>query len=146
MEKKIENYLKYYIDAEVIGKYDDEDRKGYLTGVRNGGYECEIQFFEEDGFNVKEEPEFNESSDVKLCLRKLSSITDAEWSKIDEACGVMFDAQGMGALRDNFLIDTSETRCGWELVNQALNELRKRSVDVDGLIENNLAIDKDTVK
>lgn len=80
-EKKISDFLHYYIGCEVIGNYNDEPRKGYLTGVQNGGYECEIQFFEEDGFNVFEEPEFNESKDVKLCLSRLEDITEEDWIK-----------------------------------------------------------------
>lgn len=78
----IQDYIHLYLMCEVTGDYNDEPRKGYLTGVQNGGTECEIQFFEEDGFNVFEEPTFNETEKVKLLLRPFSDMTEAEMKEI----------------------------------------------------------------
>lgn len=84
--------------------------------------------------------------DVKLLLRPLSDIADAEWDEIESLIDVLFDAQGMGGLKMNFLSDKDDERFSWIIVNDALIELRKRNVDVDGLIEAGLAIDKTTLK
>jgi hypothetical protein len=89
--KDIKDYGHLYIGCEVMGEYLDEPRRGYLTGVRNGGYECEIQFFEEDDFNVMEEPEFNEPDKVKLLLLPLSSMTEEDWKKCFELSIGAFD-------------------------------------------------------
>lgn len=76
MNKK---YLPLYLGCEVIGTYNDQSgSKGYLTGVTNGGEECEIQFFLEDGVNVSEEPEFSPATETKLILRPISDMTDEE--------------------------------------------------------------------
>src|SRR5690606_30031023 len=57
---------------------NDNGRKGILTGVTNGGHECEIQFYLEDGINVEEDPVWNETKEVKLILRPLSDMTEEE--------------------------------------------------------------------
>jgi hypothetical protein len=85
-------------------------------------------------------------SEIKPILRPLSDVSDKEWDEIEEKIDLFFDAQGMGVIKDNFLSDKNDERCGWPLINDALIELRKRSVDVDGLIESGLAIDSKTLK
>lgn len=75
-EKK--DFLPFYFGCEVMGECAGERRKGHLTGLTNGGTECEIQFFNQDGFNLSEEPEFNEPEKVILLLRPLSTMTEAE--------------------------------------------------------------------
>jgi hypothetical protein len=67
--------------CEVMADLNGEPRKGYLTGVTNGGSEAEIQFFEEDGVNVFEHPEFNLIEQVKPILRPLSSMTEDEFKE-----------------------------------------------------------------
>ena len=142
-KKDIREYLKYYIGCEVIGKYLDEDRKGYLTGVRNGSYECEIQFFEEDGFNVMEEPEFNEPSDVKLCLSRLEDMCEEDV----KVCGNMgYDFSDdpnpdMHPRKEDFVNPTM-------LLPEQFHYLLSKGYDLFGLIESGLAIDKNqtTVK
>lgn len=74
---ELKDYLHFYLGCEVIGNYDGP-RKGYLTGITNGGTEAEIQFFEEDGINVFEHPEFNTLDEIKPILRPLSDMTEEE--------------------------------------------------------------------
>lgn len=77
MKKNIKEYLHLYLGCEVMGILLDEPRKGYLTGI-HGEYGAEIQFFNEDGVNVSEEPEYNEYQQVKPILRPLSDMTEEE--------------------------------------------------------------------
>jgi hypothetical protein len=79
MEKQNRNYAHLYIGCELIGIHPDDDteRKGYLTGI-HGEYEAEIQFFNEDGVNVSEEPAYNMFDQIKLILRPLSDMTGEE--------------------------------------------------------------------
>ncbi|HTH58284.1 MAG TPA: hypothetical protein VL728_19695 [Cyclobacteriaceae bacterium] len=77
--KDIKDYLHLYLGCELIGTYSGNGgAKGYLTGVTNGGSECEIQFIIEDGINVEEEPQWNDSKDIKLILRHISDMTQEE--------------------------------------------------------------------
>lgn len=43
---KIENYLHLYMGCDVLGVYSDQSkRRGHLSDVINGGFECGVQFF-----------------------------------------------------------------------------------------------------
>jgi len=75
--------IHLYLGCKIVGTYNDTSgSEGILTGVTNGGEECEIQFFLEDGINVEEEPQFNEAKEVKLILRPLSSMTEEEMKEL----------------------------------------------------------------
>lgn len=130
MKKEIKDYLHYYIGCEVLGQLNGEKRKGYLTGVTNGGTECEIQFFEEDGINVFEEPEFNTSEEVKVCLRPLSDMTEHERSE-------SFDAWNKPLLDK-----TDERNIPKKRQAQEVKHLLSKHFDLFGLIDAGLAIDK----
>jgi hypothetical protein len=127
-EKKIEDFIHLYIGCEVFGTYNDNSgSKGILTGVTNGGHECEIQFILEDGINVEEDPEWNETKEVKLILRPLSDknmSTDElrEWCKRRQRKGWM-----PGVHADN---------TAW---------LLSKRFDLFDLIPAGLAIDKNTL-
>lgn len=71
-----------YLGCELIGSFRLEPRKGYLTGITNGGEDVEIQFFEEDGINVFESPEFNTVKEIKPILRPISDMTEDEMKEI----------------------------------------------------------------
>lgn len=73
-----------YLMCEVIGEWDGE-RKGILTGI-HGEYEAEIQFYEEDGVNVFENPEYNEYDKCKLLLTSLLEISNEDLVKIFTIC------------------------------------------------------------
>lgn len=75
--KQLKDYAPFYLGCEVIGTYDDKPREGYLTGVNNGGYDCEIQFFEGNGINVFEHPVFNTT--VIYAIKYLLT----EWKIVD---------------------------------------------------------------
>lgn len=77
---------------------------------------------------------------VQLHLRPISDISDSEWMEIETEIDLFFDARGIGGLKDAFLIDTSEHRLGWSLTNSAITSLRRRLVDMDGLIVQGMAV------
>lgn len=142
MKKELKDYLHLYLGCECVfedcrNEGDKEHGKLIEIGINMACIET-----------VNNEDPYIECTpnEIKPILRPLSDITDEEWSEIEEKIHVLFDAQGMGMIRDNFLSDKNNERCGWHLINDALIELRKRSVDVDGLIESGLAIDKTTLK
>lgn len=136
----IKDYLHLYLGCQVIGTYNDASgSKGYLTGVTNGGYDCEIQFILEDGINVEEEPQYNEVKDVKPILRPLSDMTEDEV----EFIGIELKAGTMNAE----FIRTSKY-C-WTLVHtepEVFRFLLSNHFDLFGLIDAGLAIDKTTLK
>ncbi len=78
---KFSEVAHLYLGCELIGSYRLEPRKGYLTGITNGGEDVEIQFFEEDGINVFESPEHNTVDEIKPILRPLSDmkIEEGAW-------------------------------------------------------------------
>lgn len=81
--------------------------------------------------------------EVKPILRPLSDMTEKEWGEIEQKTSVMPDAWGYHGVRDMFLNpEDSKNRFAWMIVNEALIELRKKGIDVDGLIKSGVAIDK----
>lgn len=77
MEKKIQDYLHLLIGCDVL--VQGEERTGILTGIMNGGYECEIQYrLLDNPHHLEEEPESANYLDVKPILRPLSDMTDQE--------------------------------------------------------------------
>lgn len=130
--KELKDYLPFYLGCEVFGTYNDASgSRGYLTGVINGGTECEIQFFLEDGFNVEEEPYFNNAEEIKPLLRPLSDMTEDERER--------FGWQDESEFR--YLSDAHQVMknyyYGWQFI-----DLLKLHFDLFGLIESGLAIDK----
>ncbi|HEX8334711.1 MAG TPA: hypothetical protein VF622_18960 [Segetibacter sp.] len=72
-----------YLGCEVLATYNNvSDSRGYLTGITNGGTECEIQLILEDGFNVEEEPYFNLITEVKPVLRSITSMNQIEMEEL----------------------------------------------------------------
>jgi hypothetical protein len=138
---KFKDVAHLYLMCEVIANYDGEPRKGLLTGVRNGGYEAEIQFYEEDGFNVMEEPTFNEIAEVKPILRPLSDMTEDEEGSLTNKC---FGEIGFYVDMGKIILSPWPTdhRCGFPVYVTAINWLRKNGFDCDGLIESGEAINK----
>lgn len=125
--KSINDYLHLYIGCELFGIYycDESERRGILTGVTNGGTECEIQFYLEDGINVSEEPDWQESNKVKLILRPLNSMTEEEDTEVLELNNwVQFDYDRK--------FNTPE----------CFKYLLSKGFDLFGLIESGLAIEK----
>ena len=133
--RELKDYAPFYLGCKVIGTYDNKPRKGYLTGVNNGGYDCEIQFFEEDGINVFEHPVFNTIDEIKLTLRPLPDMTKEE--KIEMV--LLFD--------DQFVLG-QEGKYAWRATffPSMFEYLLSKHFDLFGLIEAGLAIDKTTLK
>ncbi len=125
--KDIKDYLPFYLGCQIFGSdYDNNCRKGYLTGVTNGGCDCEIQFFTDDGINVEEEPVYDEVKDIKLILRPLSIMTEDERKAFGCATGTSIGDMEMEAKRISYLLS--------------------KHFDLFGLIESGLAIDATALK
>jgi len=141
--KDIKDYLHLYLGCEVLGEYaDDEARKGYLTGVTNGAAECEIQFFLEDGFNVSEYPEWNDSAKVKILLTPLSEMTKEDFR------ATFFDKE-LAAIDDAYSFEKQFLNCpkSGDVAMYARDflYLLLKGFDLFNLIPEGLAIDKTNV-
>jgi hypothetical protein len=133
MATQLKDVLHLYLGCEVIGSYNDAPRKGYLTGVTNGGTECEIQFFDEDGLNVFEHPEFNTAEQVRLVSRPLSSMTEEDARRLN------MWAQWHDAVQFNY---------GWDhesFTPENTVKLLKQGFDLFNLIESGQAVDASTI-
>jgi len=78
MDNNIKEVLHLYLGCEVMAPnpYDEKElAKGYLTGI-HGEYGPEVQFII-DG-NSEESPEYPNYENVKLCCRRLSSMSEEE--------------------------------------------------------------------
>lgn len=134
--------IHFYLGCPIIGTYHDQSgSKGFLTGVTNGGHECEIQFILQDGINAAEDPEYNLTSEVKPILRKLEDMTEEE-KKV-----VGFDAYGV--LRNNVYPGETKPLTGAELnfrwIATQFDYMVKQRFDIFGLIPAGLAIDEKTL-
>ena len=128
--KELKDYIHLYIGCELIGKLHGKPTKGLLTGI-SGEYEAEIQFFEEDGINVFEYPEYNDFEKVKLILRPLSDMTEEEKLFVYN-----FDIWlGGMSVNESLPINAEITYF-----------LLSKHFDIFGLIPAGLAIDKTTLK
>jgi len=94
----------------VFAMYDDAPRRGILTGF-HGEYQAEIQFYEEDGVNVFEHPEYVEMHKVELNLSSLALINDDEAATIATIAGyieVSFGRDRMIAIGRDIIKDIME--------------------------------------
>lgn len=71
-------------------------------------------------------------------LRPLTSVSEDEWNEIESKI-INPDAYGYYGIRDNIMLDVTRYRFGWKIINETLIELRRRGIDVDGLIPAGLA-------
>lgn len=157
MKKELSDYINLYFGCDVVGTYNDASgSRGILTGVTNGGTECEIQFYEEDGFNVSESPEFNDTKEVKLILRPLIDMTPQEagdyaefynnGKKIPDQAEVEIKPHESGSVHVSIQLDGN----GISLFpggphgdrSEAFRYLLSRGFDLFGLIPEGMAIDK----
>jgi hypothetical protein len=134
MKKELKDFIHLYLGCDIIIQYDGKEIIEKL------------QSFDVKTLKISSENYVDYSFNVKLSLRLLLDVSDKEWNEIEEKSSIAPDAFGYYGIKDNFLINTPNTRFSWTVVNEILIELRKRSVDVDGLIEAGLAIDSKTLK
>lgn len=78
-----------HIGCEVFAIYDEAPRRGILTGF-HGEYQAEIQFYEEDGINVLEHPEYVEMHKTELNLSSLVTMSDDEAFTIATIAGFIY--------------------------------------------------------
>lgn len=78
--KELKDYIHLYVGCAVLAKHPGHEEAAYwisgtLTGL-HGEYGPEIQFT--DGYHAEESPEYPGIENMKLILRPISSITEAE--------------------------------------------------------------------
>lgn len=136
MEKKIQDYLHYYLGCDVITIDDNEkaqlvgvsDDNAHLVHEGTGSYgTCDI-------------------TGIKPTLRRLEDIPDDEWIEIECETSIAPDAIGWYGVRESIMTMDTRHRFHWTITNEVLIILRKRNIDVDGLIDAGLAIDIKTLK
>lgn len=146
MEKKLSDYIAYYIGCKV---QKDSDALDYPTIKGIEGDRVIISEYRYKTPNcapVFTRPQiYHFVGFIKPILRRLEDIPDDEWSEIEYATSIMEDAKGLGLSKYAFLKGGDKDRYHWSITNELLIELRKRSVDVDGLIDAGLAIDAKTL-
>ncbi len=124
-EKKLQDYLPYYIGCKMMySSHHEPQNEPYILTFKN----------------IEEAIEFGD----RPILRKLNDITDQEWDQIESETSIMQEAHGYQAVKDSFFNPHINYRFYWPIVNETLQILRKRNVDVDELIDSGLAIDAST--
>jgi hypothetical protein len=123
---KLQDYLHYYIGCQMIrsSHWEPQNEPYVLT-------------FE----NIKEAVEFGD----RPLLRRLEDMTDDEWLDIEHETSIAPDAMGWHGVREAFMTTDPRHRWHWTVTNEVLIILRKRGVDVDGLIPAGPAIDIKTI-
>ena len=165
IEKKIEDYYKFYIGCDIV---TDDGDNGYLTGI-HGEYGGEIQLIENG--NVLEWPTYHIS--FKLAIRPISDMTEKERSDIWD---IIFQKRFINKYSgrtvfieksDNnkiprWVMNSGVERLGiqfdgdiwadsdlrkWDFnTHEITRYLLSRSFDLFGLIDAGLAIDKTKIK
>lgn len=139
-EKKLQDYLHYYIGCKV---QKDSFALDYPTIEGVHGDTVIISKYPYRTPNCDKiftRPRIWHSiSFVKPILRRLDDISDGEWVEIEM---LLPNVYAKDFLKNVFM---NNGLCHWTVINDALNILRKRCVDVDGLIKSDLAIDAATL-
>ena len=131
MEKKIEDYLHYYIGCFAIyaghGKEEIITITGINTATENYSPKIYFDFYEHDG---------SDSDGIywlkKLILRPLSSMTEDEFNELEKQIG----------FSDDTIFDENTWRYfDGTLLPEQFHYLLSKGFDLFGLIESGLAID-----
>ncbi len=144
-ELNFKDYAGYYIGCKVRHEFvtktkNIELRDGTLTGIDTDGIVpcCWVRFNYNDRVRL---------DSIKPILRCIDDIIDKEWVEIESEVEKIIGLDYLiGDLRHNFL-NEGDVKCrfGWSISNVAVNLMRKKSIDMDGLLENSLAIDSKTL-
>jgi hypothetical protein len=137
---QLKNYLHYYLGCEIWF-----DNKAW-TSIRISKKMVRLER-NKQVHNVAPS-QFNEAwiKDTLPILRRLEDISDEEWNEIEDDTSITEIAKGLGYFKYAFLNGGPKDRYHWSITNEALIELRKLNVDVDGLIDAGMAIDAKTIK
>lgn len=130
---KLQDYIHYYKGCEVLLP---DNSKGELFGI--SGEKAEVHL--EKGYFAAR------IDHLKPKLRNLGDVTHEEWNELERLTSIRNDMYGCNTFESYFVTNTPTIRPPWILVNEMLTLLRKKHVDVDGLIKNGLAIDSKTLK
>jgi hypothetical protein len=119
---KLQDYINYYIGCKMI---------------RSSHWEPQNEPYVLDYKNIGEAIEFGD----RLVLRRLEDLSDEEWLEMESETSIAPDAIGWYGVRESIMTMETRHRFHWVITNEVLIILRKRGVDVDGLIPAGLAID-----
>jgi|SRR5690242_12273331 len=140
-EKKIHDYIGYYIGCRCLNTWfpeghEEYDKQWILTGYKRSANKC---------FHLENEKEFTWTDSIKPILRRLEDITDDEWQEIEYETSIAPDAIGWYGIKESIMTIDARHRFHWTITNETLIILRKRGIDIDGLIKSELAIDTSTL-
>jgi len=141
----LKEYAQYYIGCRCLNTWFPEDHPEYNRGWFFMAFRTARDTVNAYGLETENQEYLTGTDSIKLILRKLEDVTDDEWWDIETKTSILPDSIGTGGLKDSFFNMHYRSRYHWTIVNQALSELRKRSVDVDGLIDAGLAVDSKTL-
>ncbi len=146
MEKKLQDYLHYYIGCKV---QKDSFALDYPTIEGVHGDTVIISKYPYRTPNCDKtfiRPRIWHSiSFVKPILRRLEDISNDEWLEIECETSIAPDAIGSYGVRESIMTMETRHRFHWTITNEVLIILRKRGIDVDELIKSDLAIDAATL-
>jgi hypothetical protein len=134
MEKKLQDYLHYYIGANVFLCKNLEGNNVIEPLTPKMLHEDIDMFIDPD-----------DPKPFRLLLRRLEDISDEEWLEIESETSIAPDAIGWHGVRESIMTMETRHRFHWVITNEVLIMLRKLSIDVDGLIKSGLAIDAATL-
>jgi hypothetical protein len=147
--KTLPEYIHLYIGCELRAPHPQDlgITKGYLTGI-HGEYGPEVQFIV-DG-NSEEEPDYPGIENIKLVLRKLTSILDEESVEAAEVLGgashLSRDSQIHQVKELMRTIYHKQTNIPGYRWMELTRYLLSKGFDIFNLIDENLAIDAATFK
>jgi hypothetical protein len=131
---KLIDYLHYYLHGKI-----------WEAGVTT----CTLIGIGDSYYTIKTKQgtllTLSNRANIKLVLRRLEDLTDDEWLDIEHETSIMPDAIGWYGVRESFMTKEPRHRWHWTVTNEVLIILRRRGVDVDNLIDNNLAVDQKTI-
>lgn len=129
MEKKLENYIGSYFGCQCLFIYETRSRypelkydrrTGNIVGIIINGVVNEVDILAKNGTQYRRRVE-----DVKIILRRISDMTDAEQAELQ-------------LLKD--MMEEDNHNCELEIYAAMGNKCRKLGIDIDGLLDEEFAI------
>jgi hypothetical protein len=137
----LKDYAPYYIGCPCLNTWFQANHSSYNAGWKLTGFVAT----EAKPYHLETDTGYNWTDSIKLILNRLEDISDDEWFKIECETSVAPDAIGWHGVRESILTMDTRNRFHWIITNEVLILLRKRNVDVDGLIKAGLAVDIKTL-
>ena len=141
MEKNIKYYIQHYIGCRCLNTWFTPEHEKYNAGWVPKAYEldCPRPYLLDNGM-------FHTFTDsIKPILRQMQDMTDEDWRTVVRNIKKDPMLSDLEDIKNSFIYGGFDDRPHWVVVNKALHELRKLSIDCDGLISSGLAVDEKTL-